>query len=83
MVLPETSQEVEAIIDYITGNELPFQADLAELRAFVIKSFAKVLIHNKVAEMKTKFPTTSSFKHETSLKLLANKVDSLLKTSGS
>ncbi|TWW79717.1 hypothetical protein D4764_10G0007470 [Takifugu flavidus] len=79
MVLSETSQEVEAIIDYITGNELSFQAALAELRAFFIKSFAKALIHNKVAEMKTKFPTTSSVKHETSLQLLANNVDSLLK----
>ncbi|XP_029694831.1 uncharacterized protein [Takifugu rubripes] len=79
MVLSETSQEVEAIIDYITGNELPFQAALAELRAFFIKSFAKALIHNKVAEMKTKFPTTSSVKRKKSLQLLANNVDSLLK----
>ncbi|TWW79720.1 hypothetical protein D4764_10G0007500 [Takifugu flavidus] len=79
MVLSETSQEVEAIIDYITGNELSFQAALAELRAFFIKSFANALIHKKVAEMKTKFPTTSSVKRKKSLQLLGNNVESLIK----
>lgn len=82
VVYLQTSEEMKAVLADLTEhkvkNRRAFKSALAKVKTFFTKSFAKALIHCKVAELKADLQTAPNDESQTSLQTLAQNVDSLL-----
>lgn len=82
VVYLQTSEEMKAVLADLTEhkvkNRRAFKSALVKVKTFFTKSFAKALIHCKVAELKANFQTAHKDESRTSLQALAQNVDSLL-----
>ena len=82
VVYLQTSEEMEAVLADLTEhkvkNRRAFKSALFKVKTFFTKSFAKALIHCKVAELKADLQTAPKDESQTSLQMLAQNVDSLL-----
>lgn len=81
VVRQQTSEEMQTVLAELTEHKVKgrkaLKSALAKVKRFFTKCFAKALIHSKVAELKAK--TVPKCESETSLQMLAQDVDNLLK----
>lgn len=82
VVYLQTSKEMKAILadlkEHKVKNRRAFKSALLKVKTFFSKSFAKALIHCKVAELKAVLQTAPKVENQTSLQMLAQNVDTLL-----
>lgn len=82
VVYLQTSEEMKVVLADLTEhkvkNRRTLKSAMTKLKTFFSKAFAKALIHCKVAELKASRQTAPIEESETSLQMLAEKVDSLL-----
>lgn len=82
VVYLQTSEEMKAVLADLRAhkvkNRRAFKSALLKVKTFFSKSFTKALIHCKVAELKADFQTGPRDESQTSLRMLARNVDSLL-----
>lgn len=82
VVYLQTSEEMKAVLADLTEHKVKttraFKSAMAKVKTFFTKSFAKALIHCKVAELKAGLQTVPKEESKTSLQMLAENVDSLL-----
>lgn len=82
VVYLQTSEEMKVVLADLTEhkvkNRRTFKSAMTKVKTFFSKTFAKALIHCKVAELKAGRQTAPIEENKTSLEMLAEKVDSLL-----
>lgn len=82
VVISQTSEEMKVVLADLTEHKVKsrraFKSAMAKVKTFFTKTFAKALIHCKVAELKADHQSVPQVESKTSLQMLAENIDTLL-----